>query len=266
MDNIISTNILFRNNESGIWLFNNNHKNIVKNNTIYDNSFAGIFLLTSNENDITQNIVYDNVMGIVLSSSNYNVLSNNSARGIHLDTNSNFNEIHQNTLELNLGNGLYIENSENNIIFENIFYKNNEYGIYLDINTNNNKIEWNDIIGNNPSLPGYSQAYDEGSDNSFSNNFWDEWVSPDTNADGIVDDPYAIDGVAINSDPNPIALPSESQSSTIPLSSSSTPATIITATTQTSSTEERGPGFSGIFVLISVLTFVFLMRVKQKIK
>jgi hypothetical protein len=50
----------------------------------------------------------------------------------------------------------------------------------------------NNFIKNN--LGGISQVSDEGLNNIFVFNFWDEWTSPDADADGFVDDPYGIDG------------------------------------------------------------------------
>jgi hypothetical protein len=51
-----------------------------------------------------------------------------------------------------------------------------------------------------------SQGNDEG-DSVFSENFWDEWLTPDNDNDGIVDGSYDLDGEAFNGDGSPIVKP-----------------------------------------------------------
>ncbi|MFX0174402.1 MAG: hypothetical protein ACFE9L_21195, partial [Candidatus Hodarchaeota archaeon] len=54
-------------------------------------------------------------------------------------------------------------------------------------------------------INGTSQAYDEGENNTFDYNYWDDWITPDTNYDGIVDRPYPIAGPENNTDLHPRA-------------------------------------------------------------
>ena len=76
------------------------------------------------------------------------------------------------------------------------------HGIVFGYSSDDNEITWNDFVENNP--VGHSQAYNDGSNNIFSFNYWDEWNSPDANTDGIVDFPYSIDGDLNASDPYPL--------------------------------------------------------------
>jgi len=65
-----------------------------------------------------------------------------------------------------------------------------------------NMVMWNDFIGNHPG--GSSQASDEGSNNVFAHNYWDNHDFTDRNGDGIADTPYAIDGASANQDLTPL--------------------------------------------------------------
>ncbi|MFW9993622.1 MAG: right-handed parallel beta-helix repeat-containing protein [Candidatus Odinarchaeota archaeon] len=42
-----------------------------------------------------------------------------------------------------------------------------------------------------------SQAHDSGSNNMFDHNYWNDWIRPDDDTNGIVDYPYVIDGFTI---------------------------------------------------------------------
>jgi len=63
-------------------------------------------------------------------------------------------------------------------------------------------VTWNDFLDNHPG--GHSQARDEGSNNVFAYNYWDDHDTTDRNGDGIADTPYAIDG---NQDSFPLTVP-----------------------------------------------------------
>ena len=60
----------------------------------------------------------------------------------------------------------------------------------------------NNFINNNQ---GAIQAWDDGQFNNFSSNFWDDWTMPDSNQDGVVDEPYSIAENAKNQDVIPQA-------------------------------------------------------------
>jgi nitrous oxidase accessory protein NosD len=95
------------------------------------------------------------------------------------------------------------------VLSDNTISYNNKYGIVLDHgqgwSSSNNSVSWNRFLGNNPN--GTSQAYDEGLNNTFRYNYWDDWISPDVDDDGIVDVPYSIDGAAGNQDQFPLSTP-----------------------------------------------------------
>lgn len=180
----IEHNIVGNTTNDGIRL-NASTNNIVSNNTVYNNKWAGIRLEASG-NTISNNRIYDNAeIGIYFESSfnntvTSNVLTNNGFCGLQLWFSGN------NTL------------SNNTIAYH-------TYGALL-LSSYNNTVRWNDFFQNN--LNGTSQAFDDGSGNTFTSNYWDDWTGPDDDDDGIVDSPYAIAGSANQQDLSPVVTPS----------------------------------------------------------
>lgn len=140
---------------AGIWLIIECDRNIISNNTCFSNGFNGIELGPSagSENIIIYNTCYLNSNGIWLSSSSENEISNNylcnNSHGVELESNSNNNTILGNTIHNNTGYGIYIENSHHNQIYDNYFIHNGH---------------------------SESQAYDEGENNIFSDNYWNPGI------------------------------------------------------------------------------------------
>ncbi|MHA1206513.1 MAG: hypothetical protein ACTSSO_02955, partial [Candidatus Hodarchaeales archaeon] len=80
------------------------------------------------------------------------------------------------------------------------------YGILLRSDTSNIQIYSNDFVNCTPA-DGDTQAYDDGTNNVFFQNYWNEGTAPDENADGIVDRVYKLDGEANNRDTAPLVKP-----------------------------------------------------------
>ncbi|NPA75342.1 MAG: hypothetical protein GXO25_04595 [Euryarchaeota archaeon] len=144
--------------------------NTVKRNRIFNNSYTGITMYSASNNFIVENVI--NASG---------------GYGMMLGSNSNANNIHNNSI----GNSTY-------------------YGIYLQNATAGNRIYYNAFYFNHGSNATYNashvQAYDASGRNFWNTtapggghgygNFWYDWQNPDSNNDGIVDNPYLIDGGA----------------------------------------------------------------------
>ena len=235
-DNVtISSNEIYQNNASGINILNGSF-NSVLSNELHANYYAEIIVGTfADHNKICFNTMSDgtNSTGsgiLVVYSAQYNLVSKNTifniygTAGINMWQVSN-NSILQNNISSNYGYGVHIYESNNNSVTENIIAKNEKCGITLlgnnniirnntvsrnswygiEINSTSNAIvKWNDFIQNNPS--GDSQAKDD-EGNDFDGNFWDEWISPDANNDGFVDEKYPLDGDAHNFDYTPLTQP-----------------------------------------------------------
>jgi parallel beta-helix repeat protein len=117
--------------------------------------------------------------------------------------------------------GIILEYSEEASVLNNSIYSNTLYGINISAVSNNNVIKWNDFLANN--LDGDSQALDNGTENSFTSNYWYEWTKPDSDENGITDNPYRIDGEAENTDPSPQVSRMHPDSPPITAPSKSTP-------------------------------------------
>jgi hypothetical protein len=115
---------------------------------------------------------------------------------------SESNNIHDNILSYNAV-GLNFSSSYNNSITENEICENTDYGLYFSSSFNNtifhNNIMTNAIQAHDDSINGnfWDDGYPSGG------NYWNDWATPDvmkginqdiSGSDGIVDDPYLIDG------------------------------------------------------------------------
>ncbi len=196
----------------------------LSHNTISNNSWIGIVIgCESNNNGISNNTV-----------------SNNGETGIVIGCGSNNNDISNNTVSNNGGTGIYIESDSdnngisNNIVSNNIVSNNGGTGIFL-WNSEQNTVKWNDFLGNNPG--GSSQARDDGTNNVFTSNYWDDHDNTDRDGNGLADAPYAIEGTANNQDPSPLAVPAVIKATTLP----------------------KVPGFEG-FLIFVVIPFILWLR------
>jgi parallel beta-helix repeat protein len=165
-NNMVYMTILTR-NRWGINLGGSTGNN-VSYNTVYHTEFA-IDLADSSNNNITDNIVHDNINGIITS-------------GQAKDNRISRNFFYKNEAGISLS-------SDSHEISFNLFYDNNEQGIRIENDANDNRIFGNDFTNNHP------QASDKGSNNSFEGNYWSDWSGIGT---------YKIDGEAGNEDSSPL--------------------------------------------------------------
>ena len=213
-NNTINENII-HDNSNGFTL-EGTYLNQIFNNTIYSNGY-GIIEFRANNDVIYNNSISNNVFGIWLYYSftkiichnitiKLNTFTSNGISAIKMDNVSD-SVVQDNEFIHNSGSGYCIEltaNSSDNTLSGNVIRNSSDYGIYLDSKTKNNNISLNEFYFNKL---GNAQAYDDGLSNSFTYNFWNEWTTPDNNADGIVDNPYALAGTATNFDFSPRVSP-----------------------------------------------------------
>jgi parallel beta-helix repeat protein len=181
----------------------------IHNNNILNSHGFGIYFGKSENSVIFNNTVSNNkIWGIVLGSGSKNITVNsnnvnqNDGHGIY-NGNTEDNTFINNDVNHNGGSGIFIIESNDTTLINNTFINNVGPGIEIKF-SDNSLIKYNNFYGNNIS---YSQAFDAGSNNSFVFNFWNDWVSPDSDGDGIVDNPYSIDGSANNFDHSPMVFP-----------------------------------------------------------
>ena len=180
--NVYDNNI-FRNIHSGI-LVQTTENSIISNNNIHNNTLCGLELQDTINITVSDNYVF-----------------NNSEYGIQLQDSSKDSEVWKNSIFYNK-RGINLKSANDTIISCNEVHHNSYCGIYVTNYAMNNSIKFNNLVNNDQ-----YQAYDEGGLNTiFAFNYWNNWVSPDDNFDGIVDDPLLIDGPANNYDYYPITI------------------------------------------------------------
>jgi parallel beta-helix repeat protein len=185
--------------------FSNVSNGYILNNVIKSIDGVGILIDLSSNNVITENFIQNNNReGIWVGESSYidisrNTVFNNGFAGIDFyrskESNITLNDVHSNRVF-----GIRLWFSSNNYLFSNAVSNNTDYGVWME-NSNNNNVAWNFFINNK--LGGSSQAYDDGIGNLFADNYWNEWINPDIDEDGIIDNPYEIDGLSNNQDAFP---------------------------------------------------------------
>jgi parallel beta-helix repeat protein len=122
----------------------------ISNNNLSENSL-GLSLSSSKNNKISNNIVNSNkIYGIHFVRSENNIFFNNTANsnahGIVLESNSSGNNLTNNMANFNTGYGFYLINSSNNTFNNNTAIE-NDMGIYL-VNSNTSIISRNNVSEN----------------------------------------------------------------------------------------------------------------------
>ncbi|MDP7263997.1 MAG: NosD domain-containing protein [Candidatus Thermoplasmatota archaeon] len=236
--NVISNN-LCTNNSNGIDLvhsdFNTLSDNFCNSNTINginirysdritisanicrSNQQNGNYIYVTRSSSISKNICSNNFgEGMILYNSlncsvSENTYAYNKGNGLSLQS-CRKNSIYQNTFEANLKHGIclsyYNDNCDYNTIMNNTIISNDYYGVVTNTGTQDNSIFRNRLYFNNG---GTNQALDNGTRNDWSSsdegNYWSDWITPDSNMDGIVDIPYNIKGTTNTKDFFPLTNP-----------------------------------------------------------
>ncbi|MCX6650113.1 MAG: right-handed parallel beta-helix repeat-containing protein [Methanomassiliicoccales archaeon] len=181
---------------------------IIENNTISDCN-VGIRAATTAAQEMTRIFLTGNAVNnsikegaYLLYVSDSQVLNNNfhanGYSGLYLGAQCHELLIQNNTVDGNQRYGLEIRAADDNLVTGNIFDSNVREGVYL-YSGSGNVIYANALLFNKDSGRQYSslrvQAYCGEQGNSWSlgiGNLWADWLTPDQNDDGIVDQPYTI--------------------------------------------------------------------------
>ncbi|MCK5636537.1 MAG: right-handed parallel beta-helix repeat-containing protein, partial [Thermoplasmatales archaeon] len=202
-DSVISNNTAEAGSK-GIKLSNSN------SNSIYDNQIEnctkepGIKLFSSNNNQIEKNILRNNIYGISIKESSYNVIKNNTIyendiSGIIIHS-GNTNTIAKNDIDTNIYYGVHVDDSSHNIINDNNFTT-NTVGVYLGASSSDclitnctfkNSLSFglstasgsvNNMIFNNSFRTNTVGNAKENGNNRWDNgslgNYWDDFYGPD---------------------------------------------------------------------------------------
>jgi nitrous oxidase accessory protein NosD len=135
----------------------------------------------------------------------------------------------------NSGHGIWVEYSENTTITGIMIINNTEMdtGVHLTADTNNTEIHGNCFYDNEP------QAWDNGTNNNWTGNYWSDWTPPG---------PYNISGTAKSKDNDPL--------DECPLKKPPVPAPV------------RVPGLTpiGMITLVGLLSVVLAMSISIRRK
>ncbi len=172
-------NNMIHGNLRGVEIISSSSSHIETQNLLYDNEI-GIYLLNSDTCKVGMNDVTSDVSGITILSSDACTIDNNTIRGSQygIDVNgSNDNQIQKNRI-VNATRGVYLHDAAvSNVVRENTVTINasNQYVAYLaGTGTENNKVYRNNFL--NISSRSDSLAYDDAGNNS--------WYSSATKAEG----------------------------------------------------------------------------------
>lgn len=269
---IIQNNIIEDIGQSGIYSVTSRNC-IVKNNTI-SNCVSGITLVGQTTNcTITGNIISNcESTGILMTSVDDGIITDNTItnvedQGIYLSSptdcvvtgniigdvdgigfkiaNAELSDISENIIANCTEDGFCLTSGANTSLQWNSVYNMTGYAVNLETDSSNFSIKYNTFIDNGVDC----QVNDDGTSNIVSQNYYDDWSTPDVDADGYVDSPYALDGDAENQDELPLAV-----AGVVPTT---------TVTTTTSTTENPLPmdllliaGAIGVIVIVGVVLLV----------
>jgi len=182
-NNTVDGNDVYSNGNHGIWL-DQCADNWVSNNKVWDN-YVGIYLTSSNNtNTVGYNDASDNYYGILLGDSGNSIVIGNHVSGNQA------------------GICFLASSSDNTVTCNNVL--NNYIGIYLQFELSKNLISHNNFINNTQHVgiypSGYAYSWDDGYPSG--GNYWSDYVGVDIKngpgqglpgSDSIGDTPYIID-------------------------------------------------------------------------
>lgn len=163
-----------------------------------ENNYRGLVVEKSPGSIIFDNYLDSNFYSVIVHySSNQCIISNNTLLGNDYGlffSNSNDTDLQNNTLRMNVRDGIYLRDlSSGMVAVNNTLDRNTNYGVHIESGCNGNLFYHNRFLSNNN---GFKQAYDKNSGNDFNRstegNYWSDWTHPDNDRNGIVDIPYNI--------------------------------------------------------------------------
>ena len=225
----VSGNTIYECNDGGIKIPGGVFNSTIVGNTISDCGGLSISLLGAVENSIISenrveraeatgmivSMVTDSIlsfntiinstcsgMQIIGSSSTQivnNTITGSGNEGIYA-TNFNMTAIHYNTISDCNGLGIEVGSGVDSTVCWNTVERSTGYALELGDGTEFFEVKYNIFDDNGDGC----QICDHGDTNDISFNYYSDWTSPDSDANGIVDNPYAADGSVGNEDQYPL--------------------------------------------------------------
>ena len=132
--NTIQNNIIESNLHSGISIVLGD-SNTIENNVIESNGQNGIYIIFSASNTIENNMIKSNQVGIYMhaasSTVQNNIVESNQVTGIHLNGGPS-NTITENTISANGRDGVFLANTDDNVVEDNVITGNTNAGVATD--------------------------------------------------------------------------------------------------------------------------------------
>lgn len=226
---VIANNTIYDCVVGGIRVGHGSINSTVSDNSVTDSNGNGIVLRGGLQNCfvINNTVEYVGADGLVISLASNTVVSFNSITnatndglGLHGFNNGLAHDntivsadgvgisisycggsnISYNTVEESGGVGIDVISGSNTTMSWNTVKDCVDYALQLSDETEYFEVQYNTFDANG----GTSQINDDGDGNEVSFNYYSDWTSPDNDVNGIVDNPYAFDGLASNEDPYPL--------------------------------------------------------------
>ena len=206
-DSVVRNNNISGCNWLGIGLIGEAPNCNVTGNTISNCSGSGLMMDDVTASYIEGNSITDVVEhGVFLKTPINCVVSENTVsdvigHGIRFEDGIT-NEILENVVENCSNVGIILSSDSDSVVSWNLISDSFGYAVDLGPDSASVSVKFNTFIGNGVTC----QVCDNGISNVVSQNYYDDWSSPDANADGYVDSPYLLDGDAENQDDFPLAV------------------------------------------------------------
>lgn len=196
----VRNNNLTHNNHAYITIYQSERVLIENNFLVGDQSNTGISVSQSSDIGIKMNVIVNTTYGISIYASeglkiDTNMVNKSLYHGVRISSilePSNKLKLNNNTINESGQKGIRLNYCNNTSITYNRVSNSLSHGIELE-KCSNTTVKVNDFISNNEN--DNVQGNCENSENcTFIANYWDNHVSPDDDADGVVDQKYQIDG------------------------------------------------------------------------
>ncbi len=191
----------------GLLLSDVTNGQIIENNIIF-NAGEGINIDTCSSLLVSGNNITDNDAGVLINDCSFtslsnNNISNNNGEGIYLENANNNIIISENDIKNNVKEGIKINKSYNNTIWGNEISDNTLAGVHVKSPQSVYNLFYDNYFRNNN--PIVNDANGETIWNTtLIGNYWDDYGGEDANGDGIGDTPYIVPGTGGNQDYLPI--------------------------------------------------------------
>ncbi len=213
---------------NGVYLYFYTSSSTISHNNFHYSTHVGYAVTisySSNDNEVWYNTMDGPRYGMYINGQSgattgnkisRNTMSNLGSYGVYAYYTLGENRIENNTIAGSNEEGIRVySRADNTIIVNNSIRNCIRYGI--DIHLSDNVLVYNNsLANNNGATDTYNSAHVQAVNNGTENmwyyngygNYWADWTTPDSDGDGIVDNPYILDGDSGSQDSYPLAEPS----------------------------------------------------------